>query len=232
MNRSHTMHPCMDFARWPEPLTAPSNQLTFPGGPRLGRRPFERAVRSALVLPQIGGCDLRRPDVPGFFTTIAHAGPVTFLTIPPRIRGCGALICNLGAGRRGLRPLVPTVLLADAANQRNSADMLGRARPFVASSLVPLVRLRVQRIGGVISRDFSPGILGHGLRDSSCNLARHSELSYLRGRFPGSNDRQDSTFSRKKCGRAAGAHVPAAPARVRHASEGITIFPKIGNQPA
>lgn len=228
MNRSHTMHPRMDFARRPVPLAAPANQLTFPGGPRLGRRPFERAVRCAPVLPQISGDDLRRPTVPGIFATVAHAGQTTFLTTPSRIRGCVALICNLGSGCRGLRPLVPPVL-ANAANQRSFTDPLGSARPFVESSLVPLARLRVQRIGGVISRDFPPGVLGHRFRDSSNDLARHSELSDLRGRFPGSNDRQDSTFSRKKCRRAAGAYVPAAPARVRHASEGITIFPKIGN---
>lgn len=141
-----------------------------------------------------------------------------------RIRGQGALVWARGSGSLGLRFLAPLSCAHDP-NQRNSANKLGFARPFVLSSHLPLVGLRGKRTGGPDLIDFSPGAVENEFPGSLSDLIRTSRISDRCGRFPGSNDQQqDSTSPGGKCGRAAGAHFPAVPARVRHASEAFAVF--------
>jgi hypothetical protein len=72
--------------------------------------------------------------------------------------------------------------------------------------------------------DLSIGVFGNPLQDSSFHRPRPVDPCTFAVVLPGPNDRQDSTFPGGKCGRAADAHFPADPARVRHASEGDAIF--------
>ncbi len=109
-----------------------------------------------------------------------------------------ALNCGHCSGQRALRFLGPSAI-ADAASHRSFPELTGFIRPFSPSSPAPNSRLRTQRTGDLTSFDLSTGVLGNGFRDSSNNPAQQIGLSYLRGRFPGPNDRRDSTFSRKKC---------------------------------
>ena len=217
-SRFHMAHPRLDSARWPEPLTAPgaaqacpsclpspANQRTRQDDPHPGR-PLKQGPRFAPYHASIGGFTGCQP---AFF--------------PFRTPAMDALIGSRLSGSLGLRPLAPLPLTA-ASNQRNFTDSLGFARPFLPSSPSPKPRLRAERIGGVTSFDPSNGVPGNKFRDSFNDLARLSGPSTFAVVFPVPDDRQDSTFSRKKCGRAAGAHFPAAPARVRHASEGVTFF--------
>lgn len=220
-------HPRLGSAHWPVPLTAagtaqacpiclafPSNQRTWLGDFRL-YRPIERAVRSASVPSQIGGSTLSRPAL-----------------VMPRRRNIVPNALNHGhcSGRRALRFLGPSAI-ADAVIQCSFLESSGSIRPFFPSSLLPKRRLRVKRKGVGICFDFSRGVIGKRFRDFLDNPARLIGLSYLRGHFPGSNDRQDSTFSRKKFGRAAVAPFPAVPAHVRHASEGIPFSTPPTKQP-
>lgn len=196
------------FAHWPEPLTAPANQRTLEGHSRPGR-PLKEGVRCAVRHPSIGDSTEYRP---------AESSP--------RITARYALIGSRCSGSLGLRVLAP-LACADATNQRTFSPRLGINRPFHSSSRLPSVGLRANGTGDFIFFDLSNGVLGNLFRDSLNTFTRQTELSHLRGHFPGRNDRQECTFSRKKCGRVAGAHFPAAPARVRHASEGVTQFPKL-----
>jgi hypothetical protein len=107
-----------------------------------------------------------------------------------------------------------------SANQLDFPDPLGFARPFLPSSPRPGTPLRAGGIGGGIRFDLSNGVLGNSFRDSLNHPARQAGISHLSGHFPGSNDRRDSTFSRKKRGRASWRSIPVLPARVGHASEG------------
>lgn len=170
-------------------LRSPTNQLTSQGDSRQ-HRPIEKAARFTPVLSQLGGFTRERPAI-----------------IRSRTLATDALIGDRRAGSQGVRPLAPLPFTA-IPNQRNSTDPLGFARPFVPSSPSPKPRLRVNRIGGLTSFDLLPGALGNGFRDSSDDLAQLSGLSYLRGRFPGSNNRQDSTSPGGMCRRAANAHLP------------------------
>jgi len=172
-------------------LTGAAHQLTFPAYPGFCR-PFERAVRFASVLSRIGVFTLVHPAI----------SPQPVRNLVP-----DALICGHCSGRRALRFLGPSAL-ADAAMQRSFPDFSGFIRPFSPSSPAPNSRLQTQRKGAGICIDLSTGVLGNKFQNSSNNPAQQIGLSYLRGHFPGPNDRQDSTFSRKKCGRVAGAIFP------------------------
>ena len=190
----HTLaHPRPDRAHWPEPLTAPgaaqacpsclpslSNQRNLEGNLRPDR-PIERAVRSASVPSQLGGFTVRQP---------------AFSQAPWQNFAPNALNCGHCSGRRALRVLGPSAI-ADAAIQRSFPKSSGFIRPFFPSSLFPKTLLRAKRKGGGICFDLSSGVLGNQLRDSLNHPARQTGLSYLRVRFPGSNDRQECTFPRK-----------------------------------
>ena len=191
-----------------------ANQRTFKDDTRPGR-PIERAVRSASVPSQLGGFTARRP---------------AFSPAPWQNYGPNALNCGCCSGPRALRVLDPSAI-ADAAIQRNFPESSGFVRPFFPSSPSHKPRLRANRKGRGIRFELSTGVLGNQLRDSLNDPARQSGLSYLRGHFPGSNDRQKCTFPGGKRGRAASAQFPAFPARVRHASEGVTFFQPANNKP-
>ena len=107
-----------------------------------------------------------------------------------------ALNCGHCSGRRALRVLVPSAI-ADAAIQPTFPESSGFVRPFFPSSPSHKPRLRAKRKGGGICFDLSSGVLGNQFRDSLNDPARQTGLSYLRVRFPGSNDRQECTFPRK-----------------------------------
>ena len=160
-----------------------ANQRTFKDDPRPGR-PIERAVRFASVPSQLGGFTLRRPAF----------SPAPWQNYAPNAPYCGH--CS---GRRALRVLGPSAI-ADAAIQRSFPESSGFVRPFCPSSPSHKPRLLAKRKGGGICFDLSSGVLGNQLRDSLNHPARQTGLSYLRGHFPGSNDRQECTFPRKKCG--------------------------------
>jgi len=172
-------------------LTGAAHQLTCPESTGFCR-PIERAVRFASVPSQFGGFTFTHRSFPS--APLRNIAPV-------------ALICGHCSGRRALRFLGPSAI-ADAAMQRSFLRPSGSFRPFSPSSPAPNSRLRTQRKGAGICFDLSTGVLGNEFRDSSNNPAHQIGLSYFRGHFPGPNDRQDSTFSRKKCGRAAGAIFP------------------------
>lgn len=157
--------------------------------------------------------------VPSQLGDFTRSRPAVF---PLRIPAMAALIGDRRAGSQGFRPLAPLPFAADP-NQRNSTDLLGFARPFLSSSLSSKPRLRAERIGGLTSLDLSTGVLGNGVPGLLGTPPRLVGFCHLGGRFPGPNDRQDSTFSRKKWRRDADAQFPADPARVRHASEGVTF---------
>lgn len=124
-----------------------------------------------------------------------------------RIRGQGALVWARGSGSLGLRFLAPLPYAHDP-NQRSFTDRLGFARPFVLSSHLPSVGLRGKRTGGFDLIDLSPGAAENEFCGSLSDLSRTSRISDLSGRFPESNDRQESTFPGGKCRRAAGAQFP------------------------
>ena len=157
-----------------------ANQRTFKDDPRPGR-PIERAVRSASVPSQFGGFTVRRPAF----------SPAPWQNVAPN-----ALYCGHCSGRRALRVLGPSAI-ADAAIQRSFPESSGFVRPFCPSSPSHKPRLLAKRKGGGICFDLSSGVLGNQLRDSLNDPARQTGLSYLRGHFPGSNDRQECTFPRK-----------------------------------
>jgi hypothetical protein len=184
-----------------------ANQRTFKDDPRPGRL-IERAVSSASVPSQLGGFTMRRPAF----------SPTPWQNFAPNALNCGHCL-----GRRALRVLDPSAI-ADAAIQPNFPESSGFVRPFFPSSPSHKPRLRAKRKGGGICFDLSSGVLGNQFRGSLNHPARRTGLSYLRVRFPGSNDRQECTFPGGKCERAAFAQFPAVPARVRHASEGVTFF--------
>ena len=186
-----------------------ANQRTFKDDTRPGR-PIERAVRSASVPSQLGGFTVRRPAF----------SPAPWQNYAPNAPYCGH--CS---GRRALRVLGPSAI-ADAAIQRSFPESSGFVRPFCPSSPSHKPRLLAKRKGGGICFDLSTGVLGNQFRDSSNDPARQTGLSYLRGHFPGSNDRPTGLhFSPEKCGGGPLAlTLPAIPARVRHASEGATFF--------
>ena len=191
LSRSHMAHSRFYPAHWPEPLTAPgaaqacptclpspANQQTSQGDSRPDR-PIERAVRFAPVPSQLGDFTEGQPAV-----------------FPFRIPATNALIGGRRAGSQGFRPLTP-LPSTPAPNQRNSANPLGFARPFVPSSPSPKPRLRAQRIGGLTSFDLSPGALGNEFRDSLKDLARQAGLPNFAVVFPVPDDRRDSDFRTK-----------------------------------
>lgn len=201
-SHSHMAHPRLGSAHWPEPLTAPgaaracptclpspANQLTFQDDTRPSR-PLNQGVRFASVPASIGGRIRVRP-----------AG------LSPRTPARDVLIGSPRAGSPGFRPLAPLPSAA-ASNQHSFSDLSGFTRPFLPSSLVPGVRLRAERIGSVTFLDLSPGVPGNRFRDSFEDPTRPTRLPYLRGHFPRSNDRRDSTFPRESSGRAAAALFP------------------------
>ena len=157
-----------------------ANQRTFKDDPRPGR-PVERAVRSASVPSQFGGFTLRR---------------TAFSSAPWQNCAPNAPYCGHCSGRRVFRVLGPSAI-ADAAIERSFPESSCFVRPFCPSSPSPKTLLRAKRKGGGICFDLSTGVLGKQLRDSLNDPARQTGLSYLRGHFPGSNDRQDCTFPRK-----------------------------------
>ena len=156
-----------------------ANQRTLKDDLRPGR-PIERAVRSASVPSQLGGSTVRRPAL----------SPAPWQNVAPNALNCGH--CS---GRWALRVLGPSAI-ADAAIQRNFPELSGFVRPFFPSSLSHKPRLLAKRKGG-IQFDLSSGVLGNQLRGSLNHPTRQTGLSYLRGHFPGSNDRQECTFPRK-----------------------------------
>ena len=147
------------------------------GRPRPGR-PIERAVRFASVPSEFGGLTVRRP---------------AFSPAPWQNVASNALNCGHCSGRRALRVLGPSAI-ADAAIQRSLPESSGFVRPFCPSSPSHKPRLRAKRKGGCICFDLSSGVLGNQFRDSLNDPAQQTGLSYLRVRFPGSNDRQECTF--------------------------------------
>lgn len=64
------------------------------------------------------------------------------------------------------------------------------------------------QIGGLTSFDFFSGVLGNEFRASSEHPTESIGSSYLRGHFPRTNDRQDSTFPRESAERVAFAIFP------------------------
>ena len=126
---------------------------------------------------------------------------------PGRIRIFSALTGDGDSGRQGLRPLAPPAF-ATASRQRNFADRLVGARPFNPSSPLSPFGFRADRIGGLNLRDFSTGSAGNESRGSLVNNLPSIRDLDRSAHFPRSGARQDSTFPRGKCGRAAGAHLP------------------------
>jgi len=183
-------------------LTGAAHQLTCLGYTDFCR-PIERAVRSASVPSQFGCFTLMHQSFPP--APVRKVAPV-------------ALICGHCSGRRARRLLGPSAF-ADAASQRSFPELSGSFRPFSPSSLSPKPQLRTQRKGEGIPFDPSIGVFGNPLQDSSIHRPRPVDPCTFAVVLPGPNNRQDSTFPGGKCGRAADAHFPAAPARVRHALE-------------
>ncbi len=195
-------HPRRHSAHWPEPPTAsgtavarpsflpsPANQLTFQADPRPSL-PLKQGPRLAPCLVSISGYTRGRP-----------AG------LPFCTQAMGALIGNRLAGVLGLRPLAPLPVMA-VSDQHNFSDPLGFARPFHPSSPCQRLRLRAEGIGGWTSFDLFFGVLGNGVPELLQATARLTGRSYRSGRFPRSNDRQDSTFPRESSERAAFAIFP------------------------
>jgi hypothetical protein len=141
--------------------------------------PFERGVRFASVLSQLGGFTMRRPAFS-----------------PWQNFASNALNCGHCSGRWALRVRGPSAI-ADAAIRRSFPESSGFVCPFFPSSLSPKTLLRAKRKGGGIQFDLSSGAFGNQPRGSLSDSARQTGLSYLRVRFPGSNDRQECTFPRK-----------------------------------
>ena len=157
-----------------------ANQRTFKDDPRPGR-PIERAVRSASVPSQLGGFTVRRPAF----------SPAPWQNIAPNAPYCGH--CS---GRRTLRVLCPSAI-ADATIQCSFPESSGFVRPFCPSSPSHKPRLLAKRKGGGIPvrpLKRSPRKPAPGLLERPCPTDR---AFLLRGHFPGSNDRPDSTFPRK-----------------------------------
>ncbi len=118
------------------------------------------------------------------------------------------LICGVREVWPGLRPLAQAAS-AEPANQLTCFDILKKGRSFLPSSLSPKPRLRAERNGGQTSLNPSTGVPEYEFRDSSNYQTGLTGHGYLRGHFPRSNDRQDSTFPRESSGRAAAAISPS-----------------------
>ena len=188
-------HPRLDRAHLHPSLAGGRRVLAAPGfGAAANQRNLRRPawlrppIPSSLAPPRhpapaggIGGFTVRRPAF----------SPAPWQNFAPNALNCGH--CS---GRRALRVLGPSAI-ADAAMQRSFPESSGFVRPFFPSSLSPKPLLRAKRKGGGICFDLSSGVLGNQFRDSLNHLARQTGLSYLRVRFPGSNDRQECTFPRK-----------------------------------
>lgn len=190
MNPSRSLMAHLRFrsARWPEPLTAPANQLTFRDLPRLGL-PLIQAVRFASVPASIGGLTGGRPAI-----------------LPLCIPATNALIGHLCVGSLGLRPLAP-LPSTSAPNQRTFADQPGNDRPFLPSS-PSKPRLRAKRIGGLTSFELSIGALGNEFQAPLKTLPDRADILTFAVVFPVPDDRQDSTSPGGMCPRAAIAHLP------------------------
>jgi hypothetical protein len=114
-----------------------------------------------------------------------------------------ALLTHLRSERAdSSKPLTAT------SNPRTFLDLLDDDRPSDSSSQGQGAKLRADRIGGLSGVDFDNGVLEDRLRGSLIQSLRSLSSSDLRGRSPGRNDQQDSTFPGGKCGRAAGAQIP------------------------
>jgi hypothetical protein len=113
-----------------------------------------------------------------------------------------ALNCGHCSGRRTLRVLGPSAI-ADPAIRRSFPESQGFVRPFIPSSLSPKTLLRAKRKGRrhvlrPLKRSPRKPVPGPLEPPSPTDHpARQTGLSYLRVRFPGSNDRQECTFPRK-----------------------------------
>jgi hypothetical protein len=159
------------------PLGTAANQPTFKDDLRPGR-PIERAVRSASVPSQLGGFTVRQP---------------AFSPAPWQNFALNALSCGHYSRTEGASSPRPF----RHRRRRNSANLPELSVfvcPFFPSSLCRKPLLRAKRKGGGICFELSSAVLGNQLRDSLNQPARQPGLSYLRVRFPGSNDRQECTF--------------------------------------
>ena len=155
-------------------------------------------------VPLLARPDTRlRADRFGVFTFRRPA----FLRLHHSVSEGYPLICGLGAGRPGLRPLAHAAF-PETANQLTCFDSLSLARPFLPSSLSLRPWLRTKRIGGGTDFELSCGIPGNEFRGSSVYPAGPTGHSDLQGHFPSSPDRQDSTFPRESAGRVAFAIFP------------------------
>ncbi len=124
-----------------------------------------------------------------------------------RSRRRGALVWARVSGPLGRRVLAPLPYVHDP-NQRSFTDLLGSARPFFPSSRLQVFGLRWERIGGPDFLNLSIGAVENEFRGSLEELGRTYRISDRFAHFPRSDARQDSTFPRGKCGRAAVAHFP------------------------
>ena len=216
------------------PIPAPNALMSVPCSGRQGRRPlappFLTGASHQRHLPDSLGC--ARPFVPslpfrpdtrrrterfGAFTCDRPA----FSPQPHPASEGNPLICGVREVWPGLRPLAQTAF-AEPANQHTRFDFLISARPFLPSSLSSKPRLRAERNGGLNPLDLLCGVPENLFPASLHTPARASGLTISAVILPGPNDRQDSTFPRKVRRRAAGAHFPAIPPRVRRAPEGVS----------
>lgn len=218
----------------PWPIPAPNALMSVPCSGRQGLRP--------LVPPFLTGASHQRhpSDSLGYARPFAPSLPFrpdtrrrterfgaftcdrpAFSPKPPPASDGNPLICGVREVWPGLRPLAQAAF-TEPANQLTCFDPLRLARPFLPSSLSSKPRLRAERFGGLNLLDLLCGVPGNPFSASLHTPARVSGLSISAVILPGPNDRQDSTFPRKVRRRAAGAHFPAIPPRVRRAPEGVS----------
>jgi hypothetical protein len=203
--------------------------------PRLDRGRLHPSRRRVLAAPGFGAAanqrkladplGFARPFLPssprpdtrlraggiGDFTVRRPAfSPAPWQNFAPNAPDCGQ--CS---GWRALRVLAPSAI-ADAAIRRSLPVSSSFVRPFIPSSLSPKTLLRARPLMRS-PRKPVPGLLEPPSPTDRAFLPSRSFSGVKR-------PPQDSTFSRKVRWRVADAHVPAVPARVRHASEGVTLF--------
>ncbi len=96
-------------------------------------------------------------------------------------------------------------------------------RPIERSVRLALVS---SQLGSLNFPDPSTGALENRVSELLQTPSRLTVTGHLGGRFPGPNDRRDSTFSRKKYLPIRFRSIFGRPPRVRHASEGCTFLQK------